>query len=137
MLANTPISLHHGYIATLNDLKRTRQGYRVITYNPTEKKQACAYTYGAESKGKKPTLEILLTTYEKVICTGSQLFYTAEGSQIAALDIQPGVKLLSIFGTPMTVLSVKPGKETEVYALQVFEGENFVLCSGGLLTKSA
>ena len=82
-------------------------------------------------------LLITLESYEQVVCTQEQVFFTAEGEPIQAKDLKPGMNLLSAcMSISAAVLSVEERRETEVYSLPVFEGENFVLCSGGLVTRT-
>ena len=137
MLANTQVRINNGYLQFINEMDRLEQGYKIISYDFTRQQQTFAYTKGAKYRGKQAVLEITLSTGEKIFCTGSQLFFTPEGKPIAARGIEPGAKLASIFGAPMTVKDVSLSKEQVVYSLQVYNGENFVLCSGGLITKNS
>lgn len=137
MLANTQIRINNGYLQFINEMDRIEQGYKIISYDFARQQQTFAYTKGAKYRGKYPVIEITLSTGEKVTCTGTQLFFTPEGKPIAAKSIEPGAKLASVFGASMTVKDISLTKEMVVYSLQVYNGENFVLCSGGLITKNS
>lgn len=137
MIVNARIRLPQGGIAYLAGLKQSRRGYRILSVNPQDNSLIQAFTYGAKATGKQKTVLITLDSYEHIVCTPEQVFFTQEGEPIQARDIKPGMSLLSAcMSISATVASIEAGTITEVYSLPVFEGENFVLCSGGLVTKT-
>lgn len=137
MIVNTRIRLSYGNIIDLASLKRSRRGYRLLSVNPKDSSIVQAFTYGAVAIGQRKTVSITLDSFEHIVCTPEQIFFTQEGEPIQAKDIKPGMNLLSAcMSIAVTVADIETGREAEVFALPIFEGENFVLCSGGLATKT-
>lgn len=139
MIANTQIRLAGGETAYLADLHLQRKGYRILSYSLTDKNIQHAFTYGVMKPEKQSVLIITLNTYEQIICTPEQAFYYTNGDLIQAKDLTAGARLLSAYTSPaMTIRSIEEKQdELDVYGLPVFLGENFILCSGGIVAKSA
>ena len=139
-VGNTEIQLFNGSRVPIKDLKRTRSGYRIMTYSEKNKKYESGFTYGSvKTRTDQPIVEVQLTTSEKIYCTADHPFRLFSGQYVPAIELKPDDLLTSVYNSfvPKILKVTVTDKKEDVYGLEVMtDNHNYILSTGGLVVKN-